>query len=72
MGSEQSILITTIHGDQLLKTAIRYTDELTYDEVQYWREPENKAKMEALLPGHCKGGGMVEVERIFEIVVIQK
>ena len=67
MSSDKNILITTIHGDQLLKIAVK-TESLTFDEIRYWREPENLEKIKALIPAHCLGGGIVEIEDIFDVV----
>ena len=66
MSPYKSLLITTIHGDQLVKIAIR-TDELSFDEIKYWREPENLEKIKSLIPAHCIGGGIVEIEDLFDI-----
>ena len=72
MNDDLNLLFTLTDGEQLLSVAIKIPHGLnTLDSkiVEYWAEPENKEKLLALLPPHCKTGmKLVEVGELFDIV----
>ena len=69
MGSTVSWLITILHGDQLLKCALKVErDDLPGDCYEYPMEPENRAHIHGLLPMHVRSiGPIVNVEDLFEV-----
>ncbi|MGB2748429.1 MAG: hypothetical protein WBC34_09520 [Thiofilum sp.] len=71
MSNEDCLLITIFYNGQLLRCAVKFNLELIHEEViEYWAEPEHSEKLYSLLPLHCHGGVIVEVQRIFEVWVV--
>lgn len=68
MSPEINLLITLTNGEELFKVAIKIDANDIGDIMPHYLEPENRVKLESMLPNHCRTlGKIVEVEEIFEI-----
>ncbi len=73
MDNKVSLLITILYNESTLRCALKVDKDMLDDDVfSFPMEPENKAKIAALLPLHIKenSGPIIDVEQIFDIVVM--
>jgi hypothetical protein len=69
MDDKINLLITLSDKTQLLRVALKLTQDLIGDIMPYYLEPENKEKLKSLLPLYCQTAGeIVEVQEIFTII----
>ena len=70
MSNDAYLLITLFYEESMLRVAIKVPEGALADEVfSFPMEPENKARIFALLPLHVRScGPIINVEQIFDIV----
>ena len=72
MSNEHCLLITIFMDGQLLRCALKCDSELIHEDVvKYWAVSEHSQKLYDLLPLYCHGGVIAEVQRIFEVWVVE-
>jgi len=75
MSPEICILFTLTDGHALYRCAVKIDANALpsgAETVQYFREPENELALTSLLPEHVRSvGKIVDVEEIFEIVILK-
>lgn len=72
MSKYLSYLITLYYHNNsghLLRVAIKIDkDKISPEIFEYWADDTNRKIINALLPMHCQGYDIVEIEEIFEVV----
>ena len=69
MDDKVNLLITLSDRTQLLRVALKLTQEMIGDIMPYYLEPENRERLKKLLPLYCQTAGeIVEVQEIFTIL----
>lgn len=73
MGQRVSYLVTILHGDSLLRCAIKVAASLIpRDIAEYPLEPESRLFIWSLLPLHMREAGpIVHIEPLFDVCEIQ-